>query len=257
MTTDLLPHCLDRTIVIQASREDVFRFFTENDRWASWWGAGSTIEARPGGRVRICLPGGVEIGGDVVEIAPPRRIIFTYGFLSGTPFPAGSTRVTIALDEEAGGSTRLRLSHAFAEAAARDEHVQGWRYQLSVFANVAANVAHAGAGARVDDWFAAWSEPDAAAREARLEQITAPGIRLRDRFSAIEGMDDLRPHLAAVHRFMPGMRLTRTGDVRHCQGAVLADWIASGADGQERGRGTSLFLFNAGARITDVTEFWA
>ena len=62
-------------------------------------------------------------------------------------------------------------------------------------------------------------------------------MRFRDRFSLIDGMDDLRPHLAAVHRFMPGMRLERDGDVRHCQGTVLADWIARGADGQERGRG--------------------
>jgi hypothetical protein len=183
--------------------------------------------------------------------------VFTYGFVSGTPFPEGSSRVTIALAEESSGATRLRLSHAFADAAARDEHVQGWRYQLSVLANVAANAAHAGAGALVDDWFAAWSEPDAAAREALLDRIATPGIRLRDRFSAIEGLDDLRPHLAAVHRFMPGMRLAREGAVRHCQGAVLADWVARGADGQERGRGTSLFLLSPAARITEVTGFWA
>jgi uncharacterized protein YndB with AHSA1/START domain len=254
---DPLPYRLDRTIVIQASREEVFRFFTANDRWSSWWGAGSTIEPRPGGRVRICLPGGVEIGGEVLEIDAPRAIVFTYGFSSGTPFPEGSSRVTIALDDEPGGATRLRLSHAFAEAAVRDEHVQGWRYQLSVFANVAANAAHAGADVLVDAWFAAWSEPDAAAREALLDRITTTGIRLRDRFSAIEGIDDLRPHLEAVHRFMPGIRLTREGDVRHCQGAVLADWMARGADGQQRGRGTSLFLLSpAAGRITDVTGFW-
>ena len=69
-------------------------------------------------------------------------------------------------------------------------------------------------------------------------------------------MDDLRPHLAAVHRFMPGMRLEREGEVRHCQGTVLADWIARGADGQERGRGTNVFVLGAGARIDSVTGFW-
>ena len=47
---------------------------------------------------------------------------------------------------------------------------------------------------------------------------------------------------------MPGMRLERDGDVRHCQGTVLADWVARGADGQERGRGTNVVL-GAGARI--------
>ena len=53
-----LPHKLDRTILIHASRDIVFRFFTDNERWSAWWGTGSTIEPRPGGRVVIRYPGG-------------------------------------------------------------------------------------------------------------------------------------------------------------------------------------------------------
>ena len=68
---------------------------------------------------------------------------------------------------------------------------------------------------------------------------------------------DLKAHLAAVHRFMPGMRLERRGDVRHCQWHVLADWVALGTDGQERGRGTNLFVLDADGRIAEVTGFWA
>ena len=138
----------------------------------------------------------------------------------------------------------------------RDEHVQGWRYQLALFGNLVAAEAFAGAAEVVDGWFAAWSDPDAATREATLSRIAADHVRFRDRFSLIDGIDDLRPHLAAVHRFMPGMRLERDGDVRHCQGTVLADWIARGADGQERGRGTNVFVLGAGARIESVTGFW-
>lgn len=48
-----LPYRLDRTITIQAPRETVFRYFTESARWAAWWGAGSTIDPRPGGRMYI------------------------------------------------------------------------------------------------------------------------------------------------------------------------------------------------------------
>jgi hypothetical protein len=70
-------------------------------------------------------------------------------------------------------------------------------------------------------------------------------------------VDDLMGHLAAVHQFMPGMRLERRGDVRHCQSRVLADWVALGADAQERGRGTNLFVFDADGRIAEVTGFWA
>jgi hypothetical protein len=73
----------------------------------------------------------------------------------------------------------------------------------------------------------------------------------------ISGEADLRPHLAAVHRFMPGMRLRRQGDVRHCQGTALADWVAVGADGQEKGRGTNVFVFRGAGRIESVTGFWS
>ena len=34
------------------------------------------------------------------------------------------------------------------------------------------------------------------------------------------------PHLAAAQRFMPGIRLVRTGVVRQCQGTAIADWKA-------------------------------
>ena len=141
MTTTLSQH-IDRTIVIGAPPAAVFKYFTDPVRWAAWWGAGSTIDARPGGRVFIKYPGGNEASGEVVDIAPPSRIVFTYGYNSGTPIAPGDSRVTIELDAVAQG-TRLRLSHAFADAAVREEHVQGWRYQLSLFANVVTDEVHA------------------------------------------------------------------------------------------------------------------
>ena len=251
-----LPHRLERTIDIDAPREAVFRFFTDTPRWAAWWGPGSTIDARPGGPLLIVHPGGVEVRGDVIEIAPPERIVFTYGYASGRPIPTGGSRVTIHLAKE-GRGTRLRLVHEFAEAAARDHHVQGWRYQLSLFANVVLDELHAGAADKVDGWFGAWSEPDDAARAEKLAAIAVPDVRFRDRFSLVAGVSDLVPHLAAAQRFMPGLRLRRTGDVRHCQGTALADWAAVGADGQERGRGTNVFTLGADGRIESVTGFWA
>ena len=162
-----LPHSLDRTVVIQASPATVFSFFTDNERWAAWWGPGSTIEPKSGGRVYIRYPNGVESSGEVVEVVAPERLIFTYGFDSGTPIPPGSSRVTIRL-EPAGFATRLHLLHEFAEPTVRDEHVQGWRYQLSLFGNVVTDVANAKASDLVDAWFAAWSETEAPARERQL-----------------------------------------------------------------------------------------
>lgn len=256
MTIDetALSHRLERTVFIGASPELVFRFLTETPRWAAWWGAGSTIDARPGGSLLIRYPGGIEASGVVVEVDPPRRVVFTYGFVSGKPIPPGSSRVTIRLDRQDDG-TKVHLIHEFADAAVRDEHVQGWRYQLSLFANVVADELHAGAPAAIDRWFEAWAESDAAARQQALASIADPDVVVRDRFSNLDGLGDLAAHIAAAQRFMPDFRMRRTGDVRQCQGTAVADWVAVAKDGQERARGLNVFVFGANGRIKSVTGF--
>jgi uncharacterized protein YndB with AHSA1/START domain len=250
-----LDYRLDRTIVIEAPQAAVFKYFTDPARWAAWWGAGSTIDARPGGRVFVRYPDGTEVSGEVVEVTPPSQIVFTYGYVTGAPIAPGASRVTIRLEAAARG-TRVHLVHAFADAAVRDHHVQGWRYQLSLFANVVADEIHREAGSLVDAWFDAWAEPDDAARTKSLAAIASADVRMRDRFSCIEGGADLTQHMAAAQRFMPGMRLQRTGDARHCQGTVLADWTAAGPDGVPRAHGTNVFTLNHEGRIESVTGFW-
>jgi uncharacterized protein YndB with AHSA1/START domain len=250
-----LPHRLDRTVAIEAPRDIVFRYFTDNQHWASWWGAGSTIEPRPGGKMYIRHPNGVEVLGEVLEIAVPERIVFTYGFASGKPMPEGASRVSIRLDEDRGG-TRLHLTHEFAEAAARDEHVQGWRFQLSLFANVVANELHAGAAELVDAWFDVWAEPDENKRLETLDRIAAPDVRFRDQFSMLDGIPDVTAHIGAALRFMPGVRLRRDGETRHCQGTVLANWLVVMSDGQQRASGTDVFLLGPDRRIVAVTGLW-
>jgi uncharacterized protein YndB with AHSA1/START domain len=251
----VLAHQLERTLTIAAPPEAVFRYFTDNDRWAAWWGAGSTIDARPGGRVLVCYPNAVEAVGEVLEIDPPRRIVFSYGYASGAPVPPGGSRVTIELAGTPQG-TRLRLTHELDDAAIRDQHVQGWRYQLSVFANVVADHLHADAAALVDRWFAAWSDTNDETRTRELQAIATPDVTMRDRYSCVAGADELTLHVGAAHRFMPGMRMQRDGAVRHCQGVVLAEWKAVGPDGQARGRGTNVFTLAPDGKIGAVTGFW-
>ncbi len=254
-TITALPHVLDRTITIGAPPKAVFRYFTDDERWAAWWGVGSTIDARPGGRVYIRYPDGTEVSGEVIDVAPPDHIVFTYGFVSGKPIQAGSSRVTIRLSPSSSG-TQLTLLHEFADALVRDEHVQGWRYQLALFANVVANEVNRGAAEAVDAWFEAWAVTDPAARATALNAIAHPSLRFRDRFGSTSGIDDLMPHISAAQHFMPGMLMKRDGDVRHCQGTVLANWKVVAPDGQVRGAGTNVFSFNADAKIVDVTGFW-
>ncbi len=252
-----LEFVLDREVVIRARRATVFRFFADSARFADWWGAGSTIEGRVGGKVRIVMPGNTVALGEVLEIKTNERVVFTYGFeAAGMPIPPGGSRVTVTLRDHAEG-TLLHLHHEFASVQARDHHVQGWRYQLAVFANVAATLEHKDLGSTLDRWCALWGEPDAAARQAALATCTTEAVTFRDNYSCTSGRADLDAHLAAIVVHMPGTRLRRVGDPRHCQGAVLTDWEAIGPDSQVRSRGTNFVSLSPDGRIASVIGFWS
>ena len=81
-------------------------------------------------------------------------------------------------------------------------------------------------------------------------------VRLHDRFSCVDGTSELTVHVGAAQRFMPGFRLQRNGDPRQCHGVVLAEWTASGPDGQVRAQGTNVFVLGADGLIESVTGFW-
>jgi uncharacterized protein YndB with AHSA1/START domain len=250
-----MPYRLDRHVDIEARPGLVFSMLTTTEHWARWWGPGSRIDPVPGGEVLIRHPNGIEVGGEVLEVRAGERLAFTYGYASGAPIPPGGSRVEITL-EPRGSSTRLHLRHHFGDEASRDQHVQGWRFQLSLFSNVVADRLHADAATRADAWLATWADPDEASRRRRLEAIASPDLRVQDRFSALEGLEDVLAHIVAAQRFTPGVCMTRDGEVRHCQGSALVDWVAS-VDGATTGRGTNLFQFDPDGRITRVTGFWS
>lgn len=250
---------IERSIVIRAPRETVFRYFTDSERFAAWWGAGSEIDPRPGGRVRIRYPNAVVASGEVVEIDPPGRIVFTYGYEGeGKPIPPGGSTVAVNLSESARG-TVVALTHDCPGAPVEIgvEHVQGWRYQMAVFANVVSREAQRDAAARIDAFFSAWNEKDEAARRSILERAATDDVAFRDAFSCTDGRDDLVAHLTAVQRFMPGMTIARDGEVAQCQGTATAAWTAKGPDGAVRGRGTNVFELAPDGRVRKATGLWA
>ena len=116
-----------------------------------------------------------------------------------------------------------------------------------------ADEVHAGAEGVVDEWFGLWTIADEGERGAVIGKIADPAVTFRDRFSMLEGYEDLRTHIGASQRFMPGLRMERRGSVRHCQGTVLAEWAAVGSDGAERMRGTNVFVFGPDGKMESVT----
>lgn len=251
-----LPHSLTRSLVIRAPRAVVFRYFTDPARFARWWGEGSTIEGRVGGAVRIRYPNAVVARGEVRRIETDRLIAFTFGYEKVHPeLPPGSSLVTIELHDDPAG-TRLEFRHDLPEAKVRDHHVPGWRYHLSVFANVVADEQYAGIAAIVDRWFEAWAEADGAKRRRLLDECTADDVTMQDRYAALRGRDDLDGHIANTHVHVPGVRMQRAGEPRHCQGTAIVEWTATDRSGAPCGKGTNVVRFAADGKIAGVVGFW-
>jgi len=251
-----LPFHVDREIVICATRATVFRYFTDSERFAAWWGAGSRIDPRPGGEICIRYPGDAVARGTVVEIVAGERIVFTYGYeRAGAPIAPGGSRVTITLGDVAGG-TRVHLRHDVHDAAVADGHVDGWRYQMALFGNVVATEQHAGAPARIDAYLAAWSETDPTARRAALAACCADDVVYRDRYGYATGVDDLVGHIGAAQRHLPA-RLERTGAPRLSLGLAVVDWQARRGDGDPTATGTSVIELAPDGRIARVTGVWS
>lgn len=250
-----LPHSLARSLLIHATRDTVFRYFTDTERFARWWGPGSTIDGRVGGEVCIVYPNRIVARGTITQFEPGRKIAFTYGYEGAHPeLPPGSSLVTIELADE-GPGTRLSMRHDLPDQKLRDHHVPGWRYHLAVFANVVAEEAHRDAATIVDRWFAAWAETDARKRHDLLAACTSDDVSMRDPWSCLVGRDDLHGHIGNTHVHMPGIRMQRVGEPRQCQGNALVAWTAIDTNGAPRLGGTSFFRFAADGRIAEVAGF--
>jgi uncharacterized protein YndB with AHSA1/START domain len=127
-----------RELRIEARPEIVFQYFVDPDRIARWAGPVLVADARPGGAFQTILEGKHSGSGRFVEIDPPRRIVYTWGWDEPNhPIPPGSTRVEVDLTPDRGG-TLLRLRHFGLPADAVDDHTEGWTYFLGKLATVVA-----------------------------------------------------------------------------------------------------------------------
>jgi uncharacterized protein YndB with AHSA1/START domain len=108
-----------------------------------WLGSEATLEPDSGGLYRVAVLPGTVASGTFVEVDPPRRLVFTFGWEPGAAgghsavMPPGSTTVEIEL-EAADGGTLLRFAHR--ELPSPDvvpDHERGWETLLERLAIVA------------------------------------------------------------------------------------------------------------------------
>jgi uncharacterized protein YndB with AHSA1/START domain len=129
------PTEVTREITIAAPPEIVWAFLVDEGKAARWMGQAAELDARPGGLYRVQVVPGHTARGEFVELDPPRRLVYTWGWEAdgdGTPsaVPPGSTTIEVEL-EPAGASTLVRFSHRdLPSAEAARSHAEGWDHYL-------------------------------------------------------------------------------------------------------------------------------
>ena len=122
---------IEKEIFIDAPPAEVFPYLTENKKYLLWMGVAVELDPRPGGLFKVDPNGRDVIFGEFVEVIPPRRIVFTWGWDEPNhPMPAGSSRVEIDLEPHNGG-TLLRLRHFGVTGTLRDRYDGGWLHYLN------------------------------------------------------------------------------------------------------------------------------
>ena len=125
---------VERELAIDASPETVWEFLVDPQKATRWMGMSASFDPRPGGEYRVGVIPGHTAAGEFVELDPPRRVVFTWGWEAGhektNAVSPGSSTIEIELVPNGAGTT-LRFRHydlPNAEAAA--SHGHGWDHYL-------------------------------------------------------------------------------------------------------------------------------
>lgn len=148
-------NAVEREVRIEASPETIFPFFTDPERMVRWMGISVDVDPRPGGVYRVDVEGAHVARGEYVEVSPPHRVVFTWGWEnSDSPVRPGSSTVAVTLTPD-GDHTIVRLVHSdLPSEESAGIHSVGWDHYLPRL-----EIAAAGGDAGPDPW-AATDSPD-------------------------------------------------------------------------------------------------
>lgn len=121
---------VEREVRVEARPETVFEFFTDAEKMTRWMGLTAELEARPGGAFRVDINGRWVASGEFVEVIRPSRVVFTWGWETGSAVTPGSSTVEVTLEPD-GEATLVRLTHRdLPDEEARQAHAHGWENYL-------------------------------------------------------------------------------------------------------------------------------
>jgi uncharacterized protein YndB with AHSA1/START domain len=146
---------VEREVRVEASPATIYDFLIEPDKMIQWFGRIAELDPRPGGTFRVDINGKHIARGEYVELDPPNRVVFTFGWEGDDSSVApGKSTVEVTLSAD-GDATLVRLAHSELPDDAREPHAHGWVHYLERL-----QVAGAGGDPGEDPW----SDPEHTSR---------------------------------------------------------------------------------------------
>jgi uncharacterized protein YndB with AHSA1/START domain len=122
------PRVIEIAMRMSAPPEAVFRFFVEQDRYVRWQGVRAELDPRPGGVYRVWMDDGMVAVGEYVEVTPPTRVVFTWGWEGNRTLPPGTSTVEIDLRPDGDGTAVVLRHSGLPDERSVAEHEEGWRF---------------------------------------------------------------------------------------------------------------------------------
>ena len=121
---------LERTISIAASPETVWEFFVDPEKLTRWKGMKADLDPTPGGVYRCEVIPGHTARGEFVELDPPHRLVFTWGWENESAVPPGTSTIEVELTPEGNGTSLHFVHRDLPNAEAAQSHGHGWDHYL-------------------------------------------------------------------------------------------------------------------------------
>ena len=121
-----------REVAIAASPETVWEFLVDPEKATRWMGMSASLDARPGGEYRVQVISGNVASGEFVEVDPPHRLVWTWGWEDEavSPVAIGSSTIEVELEPDGDGTLLSFTPSGFADVEATQRHAHGWDHYL-------------------------------------------------------------------------------------------------------------------------------
>lgn len=124
-------HAVELEIHLDARPDVVFGFLTDANRYVRWQGVRAELDPRPGGAYRVWMDDDTVAVGEYVEVTPPTRVAFTWGWEGSAELPPGSSTVEIELAPDGDGTTLVLRHSGLPDGESAAMHEEGWVFFTS------------------------------------------------------------------------------------------------------------------------------